>query len=292
MFSLRSRAARWTHRISRIGLVDRLLERKYRNAIARHRPFVPALDGLDRDIAAGLTRDGVFVTSLEALGLPGSEGIRQAGLALASDFAGEANRSAAAGTQFLMVPPAATLAHPELFVWGLHDRLLNIVEAYLGLPAAYDGMTILYTVADGKEQATRRWHRDREDRRMVKIAVYCHDVDEAGGPFEIDRGGQSAQSPPDGANVATCVGKAGTVIFADTARCLHRGRPAIRRDRSAIFYSYFSRRPRNPFFCGRSGLSRTQTDWLAAELPQRQRGAVLWHDALPALVRILPRHPI
>ncbi|NJN32859.1 MAG: hypothetical protein HC824_22455, partial [Synechococcales cyanobacterium RM1_1_8] len=48
----------------------------------------------------------------------------------------------------------------------------------------------------------------------------------------------------------SCIGKAGTVVLCDTAHYFHRGRPPIAQDRSAIFYSFFSRRPKHPFFVG------------------------------------------
>jgi hypothetical protein len=151
-------------------------------------------------------------------------------------------------------------------------------------------MTIVYTVAGGKAESTRQWHRDREDRRMVKIAIYLNDVDGDGGPFELDTRGERA-SDADFATVRSCEGPAGTVIFADTARCLHRGRPA-KRDRAAVFYSYFSRRPRNSFFCERSGLTRLQVAALTRNLPPRQAESAQWHAALPPLLRLIPSAPI
>jgi hypothetical protein len=49
------------------------------------------------------------------------------------------------------------------------------------LPVAYDGASVNYTVADGREVSTRRWHRDWEDRRMLKVAVCLNDVGHGGG---------------------------------------------------------------------------------------------------------------
>ena len=44
----------------------------------------------------------------------------------------------------------------------------------------------------------------------------------------------------------SCIGKAGTVVFTDTARCYHRGKPPVETDRSAIFFHYFSQRLKIP----------------------------------------------
>jgi hypothetical protein len=118
---------------------------------------------------------------------------------------------------------------------------------------------------------------------MVKIAVYLNDVDVDGGPLQIllrdlpgsETVGRPARRSftqemlertfgrPLGDNdIVTCAGTAGTVIFCDTASRYHRGKPAISRDRCAIFYNYMSRPPLRPFFCERGTLSRSQIDGL------------------------------
>jgi hypothetical protein len=288
---MRSLPANAAHRIVSMPSIERRLESHYHRSLRRHASLLPKLSGLDARICEGLERDGIFVTSLEELGLPASREMLETARQMACDYAPRAHARAARGEQYLMLPAAQVMMEPVLFTWGLEDRLLNIAEAYLGLPPAYDGMAVVYSVADGKEEATRRWHRDREDRRMVRIAIYLNDVDVGGGPFELDRRGRDALQADDPAAIRTCPGPAGTVIFADTARCLHRGRPAVR-DRMAIFYSYFSRLPRNSFYCERSGLSRAQISALTRALPARQAESALWYKALPALLRVIPAAPI
>jgi len=288
---LRSWPAWTAHRISRLPAIERTRETRYRSRLAAHASALPRLTGLDALICDGLRRNGIFKTSLEALALPASADMFSVARQMAADYAPKARERAARGENFLMVPPAMIMMRPDLFAWGLNERLLNIAEAYLGLPPAYDGMAILHTIADGREQSTRRWHRDREDWRMLKIAIYLNDVDGDGGPFELDRRGEIATRADDPSAVQSCPGPAGTVIFADTARCLHRGRPA-QRDRAALFYSYFSRRPRNSFFCERSGLSRAQVAALTRDLPPRQAESAQWFRALPSILRLIPTAPI
>ena len=281
-------------KIASFGPVRRRMDERHRRALTRHQTALPSLLGLDHEIYEGLQKQGLFVTSIAALNLPSSSEIMAAGQSLAQSFAAEARVRSASGQTFLMVSPSATLSQPNLFAWGLQDRLLDIVEAYVGLPVAYDGMAIIYTIANGDEEATRRWHRDREDRRMVKIIIYLNDVVAGeGGPFQLDPASDAADSPADRhAPIVTCEGKAGTVIFADTARFLHRGEPASKTDRAAIFYSYFSQRPRCPYFCERSGLSRKQIAELAEGASPRQRGSILWRKHLPWPLRLLPSAPI
>jgi hypothetical protein len=288
---LRSLPATVADKVMRLGPVARALEADYRERVETHRAHLPPLHGLDVQIRAGLVRDGIFATSLEALGIDDSADMLVTARQLADNYRATARRRAARGDTFLMVPPTDIAAHPRLFRWGLEDRLLDVAEAYLGLPAAYDGLAILHTPPSSAEESTRRWHRDREDRRMMKIAIYLNDVDGDGGPFELDTRGRAADRTDDPAAIRSCEGPAGTVVFADTARCLHRGRPA-RRERAAIFYSYFARRPDRPYFCERSGLSRAQIADLTRGLPPRQVESALWHDALPSLLRIIPSAPI
>lgn len=283
--------ANTARRILSMPSIERRRDIEYRRSLSRHAAQLPNLAGLDARICEGLRQDGIFVTSLEELGLPGSAAMFETARRMAEDYAPQARARAARGEKYLMLPGAQMMMQPGLFTWGLEDRLLNIAEAYLGLPPAYDGMALVYSVADGKAEGSRRWHRDREDRRMVRIAIYLNEVDAGGGPFELDRRGRDAIQADDPDAVRSCPGPAGTVIFADTARCLHRGKPA-ERDRMAIFYSYFSRRPRYSFYCGRSGLSHAQISALTRELPARQMESALWYKALPPLLRVIPSAPI
>lgn len=298
--------------LSNISLIRRRLGRRYNEALDMHRPSLPRLDGIDLAIVEGLERDGVFVTSLDALGLSGSAEMLRAGQKVAGDCTQSARRDASAGRAFICAPASATIDNPEIFHWGLNERLLDIAEAYIGLPAAYDGMALIYTVADGNELGTRKWHRDREDRKMIKIAVYCTDVTDRGGPFELISRGDTSQGVDDryafelgteevlskrlGADYArdivSCTGPAGTVIFADTARFFHRGAPAHDKDRAALFYCYFANRTRHPYFCARSGLTRREIADLTQGLSSRQRASALWQEALPAWLKLIPPAPI
>lgn len=305
---LRDLPARTALRVANTTPFRRLLEAKYHAAVERHRPNLPALSGIDQQIVAGLHDAGVFITSLEALAIPGSSEIVERADAMANAFAAEAHRRVRAGTDFNVVPPESLLTAPEIFRWGLNDRLLDIAEAYLELPAGYDGVSINYTVADGREVSTRKWHRDWEDRRMLKIAIYLNDVDERGGPFQMISRSDATQDDSSGYryelasddelgrmlgerfrdSIVSCEGAKGTVVFTDTAGYFHRGKPAIDRDRKALFYSYFARTPRHPFFCERSGLSRDDIAKLSRGATSRQHAATAWRRTVPLLLRLIP----
>ncbi len=305
---LRNLPARTALRYCNRPAVRMKLGERHDAALHRHSPDLPALDPVGEAIVEQLDRDGLALTSIDALALPGSDAMMDRSLHLAQRFAAQARTEVAAGKVFVIVPPQDIVDNPGIFRWGLEDRLLDIVEAYIGLPPAYDGVAINYTVADGQEVSTRKWHQDWEDRRMLKVAVYLHDVDEQGGPFQVlsrrdtlqtDAGGYAYDLADDATlarrfgqdvrhDVISCTGTRGTVIFADTARLFHRGKPAIAHDRAALFFSYFAHRPRHPFYCERTGLTRRVLYDLARTLPPRQRDAVMWRRRLPLTMRMIP----
>lgn len=116
------------------------------------------------------------------------------------------------------------------------------------------------------------WHRDSAYRHQFKVIIYLTDASVEEGPFEFIKGSHTAPSAMRsvrhlnkplaqdrftdeevreliGAGIIgapeTCIGKAGTMIFADT-RGLHRGRPLVSgRRRAVTFYIYHKSVPAN-----------------------------------------------
>ncbi len=227
------------------------------------------LSSRDMDIVAGLETNGVYITSLAALDLPGTDTLWTSATDIANAYSVRAKAGEFASQYTVQVGAEEMMRHPHIVHWPLNDRILDIVETYLGLPAACDTLNFFYTLADGRQVAARRWHRDVEDRRMVKLIVYLHDVDEEGGPLEVLHRAFPGCDQLDGANfpvltqemlerrlggtlergdVTTCTGKAGTVIFADVASRYHRGRPAIARDRCCAVLQFLLALAASPIF--------------------------------------------
>ena len=281
------------------------MEESYERAKRLHEAYLPHLRNSDARIVEDLKTSSVSITSLQAMEIEGVDGLLADAYGLVARYSPWTRSFQASG--------ADLIAHDKIIRWGLSDRLLDIAENYLGVPVGYDGINIFFTKADGMEAGPRRWHRDAEDRRMLKIALYLNDVDEDGGPLQVLRRRLPDQDrmvrgkfpvltqekletalgdfDPD-RDVVTCTGKAGTLIFADTAALYHRGKPASARNRCAIFFNYMSRAPLRPFRCERSPISRAQTRRLAASMPQRQRDCLLWRDSLPLVARIVPPAPV
>lgn len=190
-------------------------------------------------------------------------------------------------------PSVIAAEHPELFLWGLDDKMLDLAEHVIGLPVAYHGVTVRKDLVDHQQRGSRKWHQDAEDRRVLRVLVYLSDVlDEGDGPFEYlppDRG-LDARSfagsvtagmmtddevrrvvPPE--HWRRVLGPRHTVILATTDRLFHRGRPP-QRERKVLSLYYTSRQPTNTPLCKQYSF-QTGMPHLRTELTQRQR-ACLW----------------
>lgn len=290
-------------RVSSFRPIDSRLEASYERAVAEHEGMLPKLHASDCEIVSSLRERGLVITTLEELGLEHTREMFAGGLSIASRYSEMAAEGVSAFKDPYLVAatPSERLQHPAIFRWGLNERLLNIMENYLGLPPAYNGVNLFYTLADGQERGSRCWHKDGEDRKTIKVAVYLNNVDLEGGPFEVlgnEFPGSDSRCAPgltdemlkkltSDVKVTSCVGAAGTVILCDTARLYHRGRPAVARDRAALFYTYFASPPRNPFYCERSVFSQSEIDDLTRGLSQYQLNSANWRLKVKGVGRLI-----
>jgi hypothetical protein len=69
---------------------------------------------------------------------------------------------------------------------GTNPRLLDVANAYLGLWSKLEYVDVWYTLPAGGDdrRSSQRWHRDFNDRHLLKAFLYLVDVDEETGPFE------------------------------------------------------------------------------------------------------------
>lgn len=168
--------------------------------------------------------------------------------------------------------PALDFSNPFVSVC-LSTNILDVVNGYLGLFAKFYYYSLHVTLPMTPGEAPRNsqnWHRDPEDKRMCKFFIYLNDVDEKSGPFMYVQGSQFGgkwrslypQRPPAGRyadpggveaivppeDIRTCIGKAGTVIFADTSG-LHKGGYATEHERVMFMAGYITHAsPRGVFY--------------------------------------------
>jgi hypothetical protein len=69
---------------------------------------------------------------------------------------------------------------------GANPRLLDLANAYLGMWSKLEYVDVWYTspAGDDERKSSQRWHRDFNDRHLLKAFLYLVDVDEDTGPFE------------------------------------------------------------------------------------------------------------
>jgi hypothetical protein len=244
-------------------------------------------------VVDGLQRDGLFITSLENLGIVQAEGvpILESGARIADVLAKRVATLNQPHPAAVTSHPSDLMANPMIYRWGLHATLLRIVETYLRQPVAYDGPIAFYTEANKVEEGTRKWHLDREESGPFQLLPRLPQNSEGRFKYPVVTTATLERSlgiPSNTIEPITCVGQAGTLVFAETGRFYHRGKPPTGNDRAAIFYGYFARPPRNPFYCERARLSRRQIVDLIEGLSPEQRASALWRDVIPWPIRLIP----
>jgi len=149
----------------------------------------------------------------------------------------------------------------------LHEKITSLASAYMEMYARLHGLRAMKTVVVNSRSVptqSQLWHRDPDDKKLCKVFIYLNDVDEETGPFcyiaESQYGGKlnslfpqlRPYSPGSGRivdqeveeavppeNIKVCTGRAGTMIFADTAG-LHKGGYSTKHSRSMALGAFMS----------------------------------------------------
>lgn len=161
------------------------------------------------------------------------------------------------------IPPILNIEEPETKL-AYSIPIVNIASEYFGfVPKLHNAGFILTHITPSGAESThsQRWHRDPEDKKILKIFVYLSDVDEGAGPLHYVLGSNHKgkwrktfpQSPPAGSyppigavektiplkDIKTALGKSGTVVFGDTSG-LHKGGYATQKERLQCWIGYVS----------------------------------------------------
>jgi hypothetical protein len=152
------------------GILDRLRDEGYATLPLRELVPDPAVwSELEQDAAR-------FMTETEA------------GLA-SEEEGGESKLRRRAGKEFLVRKYSSDvqlgLDDPWLRL-GANPRLLDVANAYLEMWSKLEYVDVWYTppVGGDERRSSQRWHRDFNDRHLLKAFLYLVDVDEESGPFE------------------------------------------------------------------------------------------------------------
>ena len=260
-----------------------LSELNYQIELARHAKKLPILSAQDQLIVDACRQEGAFSTSLEHFGIPSTDEMLEVAQRHFATMDRVLTDRRAKGEQLGTVdspayPTIFTVTDlPEFSQWACEQRLLNIVENYIGLPVVFQGVHLRQDFANEKPVTTELWHRDLEDRRVIKVFVYLTDVNEENGPFEYIPKSKASplmwwwinlkiairtrQRPhelginDDEMNALVprllwkrCEGPAGMVVFSDAVALFHHGKSRTQ-GRKSLFFVYTAANPRGAEHC-------------------------------------------
>jgi len=205
---------KFSHRVNRVAtalerrgiratyhLHDRMLSnRKSRRLFAHEQP---ELDGVQQRIVSEVEAQGFAV-------LPFGELFRDAELwrdleAQRDRFVEETEAELAAGGENVRVRQGKEFVirlHSYGVDVGLDDpwfrattsrRMLDVANAYLRMWSKLEYLDVWYSVpqpASAERVSSQRWHRDYNDKHLLKAFLYLVDVDEEMGPFQYVPGSQ------------------------------------------------------------------------------------------------------
>lgn len=262
--------------IIRNKLSDLRSEIAYKVSLIKHAKNLPSLDPFEQSIVDTLKREGVCVTSLENLGLTSTSQLLDAAKSqLANMEANISNGKDTSSQSAANLPKIYTVTDlAEFSTWAREERLVKIIENYVGLPIAFQGVHLRKDITNKTQVGPQLWHKDSEDRRILKIIVYLNDVSEKTGPFEylpksvasifrlaywrmyyqIMKTGFVGISDEELTKIfpkstwKSCPGPAGTVVFVDTKAVFHHGTLRTE-ERSALFFVYTAKHPKRPELC-------------------------------------------
>ena len=253
-------------------LHDRVLSNRSSRRRFSHDP--PQLDDVQCRILAELRSEGCAIVRFEEL-FP--EPQEWAAISeQAERFATESKAGLAGNKEALRVRAGKEFVvrlHSYGVDLGLDDpwfricvsrRLLDIANSYLGLWSKLEYVDAWYSVPqpEGAERvSSQRWHRDFNDKRLLKAFLYLVDVDPSMGPFEYVPGstgngpyasvwpwrplGDNYPSQDEfaakvpGASIRTFTAPKGTLIFCDTSG-FHRGGLSTTKPRVLATVTYSS----------------------------------------------------
>lgn len=229
-----------------------------------HRTHLPKMDAGQSMIVEQLRTEGAYVSSIDELataGLPNTNACFEA-LKSVSNLIKIDDRIA--DDEIATVIYGEQLnKYPEILKWGLNEPLLTIMENYIGLPPVFRGADVRCNFANGIQTASRYWHIDSLDTRIVSVIIYLRDVGTNDGPFTYIplNASKDLQFEMFNGNRVTdddvtkkvpkelqieCTGPAGTVVIVDNCSVWHRGKTGSENDRYASFYVYHSAFPLRP----------------------------------------------
>jgi Phytanoyl-CoA dioxygenase (PhyH) len=231
--------------------------------------FRPSLKDVQRDVLDSLRCNGIAITTVEDLGVQDAfNELDKAVWTLEATLSNTINQAReqvdAPGFKTYLLEllgPRPVLDPKDIFVrFGLQPVILSLVNSYFGMYVRLRSFNVWHNFPSGSPpRNSRLWHRDPEDRYIVKLFVYLTDATDGIGPLTYALGThglgriksrpQASRAEGTGAlrntdeqasvvvpkaKWLTTMGPKGTVVLADT-RGYHKA--GLARDRERVLYT-------------------------------------------------------
>ena len=244
-----------------IPLVKSIVDLVYESRVAQYQASLSKLATEDQIILESLQKTGTYSIPIEDLQLE----ITEPFLRKTTDLVNYLKTIPSEDELSIDLEANKFIDNPEIFLWGIETRILNIIEHYVGLPLYYQGYALrrdIVTDTSTDSPSVRAWHLDAEDRTMIKVIIYLNDVGLDGGHFEyIPKdltqkavkkmnyylgyiNDQTMMDVVPKKDWSGCTGKFGTVIITDPSKVFHRAKPPEKEDRFSISFCYTSNKPK------------------------------------------------
>jgi hypothetical protein len=246
----------WREMIARVPPVGWAVNRRYEGRLREYADQLAPLSPLQQQLLNDVAVSGASITSLDALGLSGIDSMKESAARLGASLEADSSTGSPLRSDW-----SELLDEIEMWQWGLREDVLDLAEAYLGLPAWYFGAEVRRERVDGRQDDVRQWHRDTEDQRMFKVLVWLDDVGPMDGAFEwiprdlTDsttralgyvagfRGEREMAEVVAPSRWQKAAGPRWTAVLADTCNVFHRAGTPRDNDRYSVTFSWSSRWP-------------------------------------------------
>ncbi len=240
--------------------------RNWRSIMLQKRHPLP-LDDLQKRILADLRRDGISITHLDEF-FPGSTWLNEL-----TEYGNECrthafqNKVKTYWNEMWDVKSFVLDFKNPFLRFALEEKILAVANTYQGMYSRLHSIGLSETIPvqpGTPAMQSQLWHRDIGNKTYPKVFIYLTDVEEEEGPFIYVKGSQvwgrwnnlfpqinphtrtsgrildaNIEKEPAKHDIIRCTGKAGTLIFADTAG-IHKGGYSTRNPRFASIITFYS----------------------------------------------------
>jgi hypothetical protein len=184
-------ARKWLGRLTNNNVADRLLNLEYIQAYRK--VAIPELSAVGQRVVDDLSANGVAFATLDELFGPDTLGkLVDVFNDLHEKFKAQDSGKKKGKAVYITTIYKAHTFLPNDFISDYlgSEQYAALAARYMGMIPRFIGNSFWHTYPGPTEERmhSQLWHRDYNDRRLVKVFLYLNDVEEINGPFEYFSG--------------------------------------------------------------------------------------------------------